>query len=588
MSRLAFADLLLRDAAALVIVKATVVLALASAAAAAAKGFSAARRHTLWLVALSSCVWLVLSSPVVPAIRIHAPMLAERVVTVAVRPTAAAPTSAGNTTVANASRVWERFPSTETVWRSSTRSIPLPSHPLIALWIIGCVALLVRHAVGFVGATRLARRASFANDDETMPELAGATAAAGVKRDVRLGYSTEVRTPITFGVATPYVLLPTEARSWSIERRRAVLVHETAHIARGDWLSQAIGKLACELFWFHPLVWRAFARLRDEAERATDDCVLRSGMPACEYATHLLELARRTTNARPERFAIGIVSTNDLERRLVAMFDTKRSRATVTSRARAVTTSFALAIVCPLASLRVAAPASPTNALRAHAALESVSLPPMSIRQPASAGRATADDVDTARVAPNPEVRATIVPQAVSKAPLSSIALVDNSTPSPNVHPDFSGKWRMDTVAVPTQVWDYFVTDSSIIKQSENSISFDSRGHFLAQVGYAGQLTEAPTHNFLPSITFDGATSSGVAVSGITSRATNLIASAVWVRDTLVLTTRSQDARHDFLTIERMTLSADGAVLSDSNLSLVDGNVRWGGPHTFVLRRITP
>lgn len=108
-----------------------------------------------------------------------------------------------------------------------------------------------------------------------MRELAAATAAAGVKR-------------------------------------------ETAYIARGDWLSQAIGKLACELFWFHPLVWRAFARLRAEAERATDDCVLRSGMPACEYATHLVELARRPTNARPERLAIGIVSTNDLERRLVA------------------------------------------------------------------------------------------------------------------------------------------------------------------------------------------------------------------------------------------------------------------------------
>src|ERR1051325_11342806 len=61
MNRLALADLLLRDAAALVVVKATIVLALASAAAFAAKGFSAARRHMVWLVALSSCVWLVLT-----------------------------------------------------------------------------------------------------------------------------------------------------------------------------------------------------------------------------------------------------------------------------------------------------------------------------------------------------------------------------------------------------------------------------------------------------------------------------------------------------------------------------------------------
>lgn len=87
MSRLAFADLLLRDGAALVIVKATVVLALASAAAAAAKGFSAARRHTL-----------------------------------------------------------------------SARSIPLPSHPLVALWIIGCAALLVRHDSHVVHLSRTMTR----------------------------------------------------------------------------------------------------------------------------------------------------------------------------------------------------------------------------------------------------------------------------------------------------------------------------------------------------------------------------------------------------------------------------------------------
>jgi hypothetical protein len=71
----AFVSLVLQDAAALVIVKATVVLALATAAALAGKRFSATRRHLLWLAALSSCVWLVPSSPVVPAMIIHTPML---------------------------------------------------------------------------------------------------------------------------------------------------------------------------------------------------------------------------------------------------------------------------------------------------------------------------------------------------------------------------------------------------------------------------------------------------------------------------------------------------------------------------------
>jgi beta-lactamase regulating signal transducer with metallopeptidase domain len=557
MSRLAFADLLLRDPAALVILKATVVLTLTSAAAVAAKGFSAARRHMLWLVALSSCVWLVVSSPVVPAIVIRTPMLAQTIVETAARPTAAV-SNVSSAMMANASRGRERFPRMQTVRRSTLQSIPLPSHPFIALWFIGCVALLVRHAIGFVGAMRLARRASIANDDETTRELASITAAVGVRRKVRVGYSTEVQTPITFDVAKPYVLLPTEAKSWSTERRRAVLVHETAHIARGDWLSQVVGQLACELFWFHPLVWRAFARLRDEAERSADDCVLRSGMPVCEYATHLLELAKRTSNARPDLVAVGIVSTNDLERRFVAMFDAERSRANVTSRARAVATSFALAIVCPLASLRVAAPVQQMNSPLPHAPLRHTLLPPhVSAPQP---------------------IPAVIVRQPSVERPQSSVAIVEQAAPNPVAHPNLSGKWKSDTVANPIRYQDFFVTDSSIIRQSADSISFESHSHIL----------NTPTHNRFHNITFDGAESSGVVFDGWQNHATNVVASSVWMGDTLVFTTHIYDRGHDFQTIERMTLSADENTLLDTNSSFVDGNVRWGGPYTFVLRRLAP
>jgi len=208
MSRFAFADLLLGDAAALLIIKATVVLALASGAAAALNGLSAARRHMLWLVALASCVWLAVSSPLVPAITIHAPMLAQSVVITAPRPMAVARPSSSSATTPASAELRKQFANTESVRRPSLAPIPLASHPLIALWIIGCFVLLARHAFGFVGAMKLARRAAM--DDSHARELA----AAGVRRQVRVGYSADVQTPVTFGVARRVILLPTEARSW--------------------------------------------------------------------------------------------------------------------------------------------------------------------------------------------------------------------------------------------------------------------------------------------------------------------------------------------------------------------------------------
>jgi hypothetical protein len=407
---------------------------------------------------------------------------------------------------------------------------------------------------------RLARRASIANDDETIRELAGAAAAVGLRRDVRLSYSTDVQSAVTFGVAKPYVLLPAEAKSWSTERRRAVLVHEAAHVARGDWLSQAIGQFACELIWFHPLAWRAFAHLRDDAERAADDAVLRSGVPALEYATHLLELARRTSTSRTDLVAVGIVSMSDLERRLLAMFDATRSRTSVTSRTRAVTTGVALAIVCPLASLRVAAPAQLKVPTARHA----------------SDIRVARSERDTARVSPTPAIRATGIGQPASETSQSSMPVVEQPVPRPIVHPDFSGRWTSDIVAVPRRVQDYSVTDSLIFTQSVDSMAWDSRGRF----------GDTPTHNRYHGITFDGAEHTGVNVTG--TKAMNVVLSTVWAGDTLVLTSHALAGDHVLDTVERMTLSADRNTLSSVNDSFLDGRQRWDGPYTYVLRRIAP
>lgn len=575
MNQFAFADLLFRDAAALVIMKTTVVLVLASGAAMAAKGFSAARRHMLWLVALSSCAWLALASPLAPAIVIHAPILAVSAVTPATRRTVGSPPPSRGIVGANTSGVRERFPIAEARRRPALGSIPLPSHPLIAIWIVGCLVLLARDAIGFAGATRLGRRAAVANDDETARELASAAAAVGGRRRIFLGYSVEVESPIAIGISKPLVLLPVEAKLWSAARRRVVVLHEAAHVSRGDCLSQAIGRFACALFWFHPLVWRALAHLRAEAERAADDRVLSAGIPAPEYATNLLELARLTSNVRPNLVAVGILSTTHLERRFVAMFDTRRSRAIVTSRAQMITTSVALAVICPLASLRVAAPVPPRYALVQQEAPQHASLP-----QPASVSRAAAPDLAASRIPQSADARAAIVPDRAPENSLPTVAVVDNPAPSVIVHPDFSGKWASDTIAVPNSDGAVIVADSNIIMQTQDAISFDQRGHILtpsaiAQVRY-----------FLPNLTFDGAPASGVTSTGNT--ATNVVATAVWEGDTLVLTSHTQVAGKNSHTIERITLSPDRKTLSDTNVSFVDGKDRWGGAITVTLRRIAP
>jgi beta-lactamase regulating signal transducer with metallopeptidase domain len=82
------------------------------------------------------------------------------------------------------------------------------------------------------------------------------------------------------------------ARAWSRDDLCRALIHELEHVARADWAGQCAARIACAIYWFHPLVWMAWRELAIEAERACDDAVLRRAEPD-DYASQLVGLARR-------------------------------------------------------------------------------------------------------------------------------------------------------------------------------------------------------------------------------------------------------------------------------------------------------
>ena len=112
------------------------------------------------------------------------------------------------------------------------------------------------------------------------------------KKPVSVRQSKAVTVPMVWGLFRPVILLPADVSNWSIERQRAVLLHELAHIQRQDWLIQMMGQITCAVYWFNPLVWFAARRMQAEAERACDDHVLNAGYQSTDYAQHLLNIVR--------------------------------------------------------------------------------------------------------------------------------------------------------------------------------------------------------------------------------------------------------------------------------------------------------
>jgi uncharacterized protein (TIGR03435 family) len=195
----------------------------------------------------------------------------------------------------------------------------------IALYVIGILLFLARLAAQQWRVQRLLRRTTPVENGDWSDLLAASAARLGVHRRVRLLNSVEESMPMACGTLQPAIVIPAVADAWPEERRRAVLLHELAHVARHDCLTQTLAALMCALYWMHPAAWWLARRLRVERELACDDRVVSTGTDAQDYAGHLLELAYALRPAAPA-LAVSMAAPGQLEGRLRALLDARRPR----------------------------------------------------------------------------------------------------------------------------------------------------------------------------------------------------------------------------------------------------------------------
>ena len=322
-------------------VKATFVLTLAAIAAWAMRRSSAAMRHHAWVLGIACSLALPLLTLLLP--------------------------SWHSATLGNAARLWgpahaaggganlQKLPST--VINAGAAS-PLAGQLLnltLLVWALGALFIAVKLLTGLARLAWLSSRSAPIVDAGWAQMVSAKCAQLGVARPVKILVSADPASmPLTWGFVRPRILLPAGAMEWSSEGQRTVLSHELAHIARHDWLMQFCAELSRAIYWFHPLVWFAAAKLRSESERACDDSVLNSGVDPTHYANQLLELARTLKNAhRGWSTALAFARPTNLERRFIAMLNPNLNRGGISRRTGLLLKVAALCLLLPLASLRL-------------------------------------------------------------------------------------------------------------------------------------------------------------------------------------------------------------------------------------------
>jgi beta-lactamase regulating signal transducer with metallopeptidase domain/HEAT repeat protein len=189
------------------------------------------------------------------------------------------------------------------------------------IWASVALALVAWLLYGFYSVARIVKRGTHLGSRDWTTPLYEIADRLGIERTPRIVRSDTVKMPFAAGLLQPTIVLPAESDGWDAERRSAVLMHELAHIRRRDLLGHTLGRVACALYWFHPLVWSATRRLRIESERACDDLALTSGLRATNYAEHLLDIVSSIRQPHTPAVAIPMADRKEFEGRMLAILD---------------------------------------------------------------------------------------------------------------------------------------------------------------------------------------------------------------------------------------------------------------------------
>lgn len=327
-------------------VKATFLLILAWITARTARHRSAAFRHFVWTLGTLGALALPLIILMMPAW--HTVVIGSS-------------TGFWGPARAAANTVSEKWPSI-----TSNAVLAAPMFATLAskilwlvplVWVSGFLFIITRIAAGLFRLAWISRRSRPIFDEDWMHAVLELSQHFRIERPVRLLQSPNPRAmPLTFGIFRPKIVLPANATRWTEDRRRVVLAHELAHIARCDWFLQICSQVARGFYWFHPLVWLAAKDLRQESERACDDAVLNFGIAPSDYAHQLLDLARNLEKPGPKwAVALAFARPSNLERRFAAMMNPLTNHRRLSPLAAVLAGLVTLCFLLPLGAVRLTA-----------------------------------------------------------------------------------------------------------------------------------------------------------------------------------------------------------------------------------------
>lgn len=293
---------------------------------------------------------------------------------------------------------------------------------VLSIWAIVAFLALLRLAIGIARVERLSKTFTPIDLSQLRREIADALAEFSASHDVPVATSDQIHVPAAIGFTKPTIVVPRFAlEDLAPQELGSLLLHEYAHVQRGDGWTNLLQKFLRALLCFHPAVWWIDRRLSLEREIACDDYVLAQTQNPRGYAECLLALLERNVARRGWTLAqAAIHHAREAKVRLSRILDANRPKGRGIWKP-AITLvgafSFASLLILPQTRQLVAfAPGSdriPANV--AHAVPEPLTLSPAARVVPVALHATSVSDRQ-------PRTRRSVTPREVTRSAQSLAA----------------------------------------------------------------------------------------------------------------------------------------------------------------------
>jgi len=188
-----------------------------------------------------------------------------------------------------------------------------------AVWLAGSAVWLSVALIRILRFRRVLRETRPAGES-ICEHVRNVAAHIGLRRVPRVVMTSGAVSPLVWGFGiTPKLLIPNGL--WSRlghEQRTTLLIHELAHLRRGDHLVRLLELAVTALYWWHPVAWWACRAIREAEEQCCDAWVVWAEPGSARaYADALLETVEFLSQApRPPFAATGLGRVDHLKRRL--------------------------------------------------------------------------------------------------------------------------------------------------------------------------------------------------------------------------------------------------------------------------------